>query len=252
MPTSEDKLAVVIVAAGRSQRFGDPLRKKPFASILGKAIWLYSAEFFLSRSDVGQVVVVIAPEDEESFRSQYAANLAVLGIDVALGGESRGASVARGVQKTAATFRQVAIHDAARPCLHRGWVDRLFRRAREVSHVVPCVPIASTVKRSLDGKTIQQTVDRQHLYMAQTPQIFDRGALLEAIERDVDSGHAHTDESQLMEAAGHTVYWVEGSITNIKITTQEDLRLAQVILRGEGGVRFDTPPLPFSPDTLWR
>jgi 2-C-methyl-D-erythritol 4-phosphate cytidylyltransferase len=241
-------LAVVIVAAGQSQRFGNPLIKKPFASIQGKAVWLYSAEFFLRRDDVKQVVVVIAAEDHEAFMSQYAANLAVWGIDVVRGGATRGDSVLAGVRQVRPEFSQVAVHDAARPCLSQEVVDRVFRAAQQHRNVIPTIKISSTVKRSADGRTVDATVDRDQLYLAQTPQVFDRTALLEAFQRF--PRQTHTDESQLMEHAGHSVHMVEGSPWNLKITTQDDLKLVQQILKLP--VRFDAPANPFADDRIWR
>ncbi len=161
------KLAVVIVAAGQSQRFGNPIVKKPFASIHGKAVWLYSAEFFLKRDDVGQVVVVVAPDDHESFLSQYAANLAVWGFDVVTGGSARADSVANGVRHVRSEFPLVSIHDAARPCLSDDLINRIFNAAAKHQNVIPAVHVTSTVKRSVDGKTVESTLDREPLYLAQ-------------------------------------------------------------------------------------
>ena len=86
---SEERMAsysVILAAAGKSSRFQDPNFKKPFAPLRKKAIWLYSAELFLKRADVKQVIMVISPEDKEDFLTRFGPNLAVMGIDVALGG----------------------------------------------------------------------------------------------------------------------------------------------------------------------
>ena len=88
------KFAVILPAAGRSSRFKDDYYKKPYALLAGKAVWLHSAERFLQRSDVAQVLVVVAPEDRESFNFKFGSNVAILGIDVVQGGAERSDSVA--------------------------------------------------------------------------------------------------------------------------------------------------------------
>src|SRR4051812_25729451 len=110
------RFAVILPAAGKSSRFRDK-EKKVFASIDGRAVWLRSAELFVNRKDVVQSLVVIAPEDEDLFRSRYGAHLGLLGIEVVLGGPERFESVANALARLRDDVELVAIHDAARPCL---------------------------------------------------------------------------------------------------------------------------------------
>jgi 2-C-methyl-D-erythritol 4-phosphate cytidylyltransferase len=244
------KFSAVIVAAGQSARFKDPNFKKPFAPLEGKAVWLHSADRFLRRGDVSQVILVIPPTEREDFLSRFGANVAVLGIDVVDGGAQRADSVRSGVAAARSDSDFIAIHDAARPCLSDAWLERLFLAAREHGAAILAEPVTSTVKRSNDGKKIEATVDRSGLWLAQTPQVFRRQSIIDALARFGSS--AFTDEAQLMEKAGVSVRIVEGSPLNIKITTRQDLALAAAILKILPGNRLDAPLHPFAEDRLWR
>ena len=111
------KTGVILAAAGQSSRFQDANYKKPFIPLSGRAVWLHSAEKFLERDDVSQVVIVVAPEDKESFLENFGANLAFMGVTLAEGGSHRAESVRNGIQKLESDIDVIAIHDAARPCL---------------------------------------------------------------------------------------------------------------------------------------
>ena len=108
--------AVILPAAGSSSRFKDK-DKKPFVNLDGRAVWLRSAELFVTRSDVSQCLIVIAPDDEEMFRRRYGANLAFMNVQIVLGGKERFESVANALSKLKPEVEFVGIHDAVRPCL---------------------------------------------------------------------------------------------------------------------------------------
>src|SRR5262245_7236057 len=110
------KYAVILPAAGKSSRFHDK-RKKPFADLDGRAIWVRAAELFINRDDVCQTIVVIAAEDRDEFQRRFAPNLAFMGVEVIEGGAERGDSVAKALERVNDTADFVAIHDAVRPCL---------------------------------------------------------------------------------------------------------------------------------------
>lgn len=242
--------SVILAAAGKSSRFKDPNYKKPFAQLKRKAIWLYSAELFLKRPDVKQVIMIISPDDKEDFVSRFGPNLAVMGIDVALGGEQRADSIQNGLAKVDEQSEFVAIHDAARPCIHADLIDDVFQAAIKHKAAIPAIPVYSTLKRSADGNQVDQTEDRNDLYLAQTPQVFARETILELYSKRGD--FQPTDESQLAEKAGQKVAIVAGSPLNIKITTKADLRLANACLDSMPTAKFDAPIHPFADDGLWR
>ncbi len=241
---------VILAAAGKSSRFNDAHFKKPFAILAGKAVWLHSADLFLKRPDVKQLILVIASEDRAEFTEKFGANVAIAGIDVVIGGAERSDSVQNALEKVRPDVDFVAIHDAARPCIDDTLVEDVFAAATQHQIAVPTVPVHSTLKRSADGQFVDQTVDRSNLYLSQTPQVFSR-SLLEKMFAD-RRGEQPTDEAQLAEQQGHAVAMVQGSRLNIKITTQDDLALAATFLKAKPAPRFDAPIHPFKDDNLWR
>src|ERR1700730_18371931 len=108
--------AVVFPAAGSSSRFRDK-EKKPFTNLDGRAVWLRSVEQFITRSDVAQCIIVVSPEDQETFRARFGANLAFMNVQIANGGAERFESVANALALVKPEADFVAVHDAARPCL---------------------------------------------------------------------------------------------------------------------------------------
>ena len=122
------KYSVILAAAGRSSRFKDDHYKKPFANLNRKAVWLHSADRFLKRDDVKQLIIVISEADRESFNMKFGANLAVLGIDVVIGGEERRDSVRNALAKVDADSEFVAIpRRCPAVCFRRRYRIRLCR-----------------------------------------------------------------------------------------------------------------------------
>jgi len=244
------KFSVILAAAGQSSRFKDPNYKKPFAQLNRKSVWLYSADLFLKRSDVKQVIIVISPEDKEDFFVKFGPNIAVLGVEVALGGKERADSVENALKKVDPTSDYVVIHDAARPCINADLIESVFQAVQKHKAVVPVVPVNSTLKRSTDGKSIDETVDRSNLYLAQTPQAFERELILSLYENRGDQ--QPTDEAQLAEQQRRRVALVPGSPLNIKITTRQDMSFARACLEAMPKPKFDAPLHPFADDNLFR
>lgn len=244
------QFGVILVAAGRSSRFQDANYKKPFAPLAGRPVWLHSAEKFTDRDDVKQVVVVVAPEDREAFLEKFGANLAFMGITLAEGGRERADSVKNGLEKLGPEIDTVAIHDAARPCLASEWIDRVFAAGVKTGAAILATPVVSTLKRVGADSVIAETVAREGLWEAQTPQVFARSILEKAFA--TAAGRPATDEAALVEAAGHPVTVVPGSPVNLKITSREDLRLAEQALKALPKPKLSGPAHPFAGDDLWR
>ncbi|MBA3481427.1 MAG: 2-C-methyl-D-erythritol 4-phosphate cytidylyltransferase [Pirellulales bacterium] len=246
--------AVILPAAGRSSRFRDPHYKKPFAVLGGRAVWLHSAERFLNRRDVKQVIVIVAEEDREEFGRKFGANLAIMGVDVCTGGKERADSIQNALAKVRDDVDFIAVHDAARPCLAEKWIDQVFASAETTGAAILAVPISATLKRSTKGgaagAVIAETVDRSGLWEAQTPQVFRRDLLNKAYA--ARAGASPTDDAQLVERLGVPVTLVEGSPMNLKITTKDDLRLAEQILKVLPKAKLDNISHPFADDDLWR
>ncbi|MDB5352018.1 MAG: 2-C-methyl-D-erythritol 4-phosphate cytidylyltransferase [Planctomycetota bacterium] len=238
--------AVILPAAGRSSRFGDPKQKKIYADLDGRAVWLRAIEPFLTRDDVSQTIVAIAAEDRELFERRYRPSVAFLNITVIDGGAERHDTIARALEILDPACEFVAVHDAARPCLTAELVEAVFSAAREHGAAVPGVPVADTLKR-VDPATgrIMETVPRAGLVAVQTPQAFRRDLLVRAYaNRAAVSGI--TDDAQLVEALGHPCHVVAGSPLNLKITTAADLALAAALLQAMAKPRRDGPGHPFA------
>ena len=244
------KFAVVLAAAGKSSRFQDSHHKKPFATLRDRAVWLHCADKFLNRDDVIQVMIVIAREDRERFMDSFGANVAILGVDVVEGGEQRSDSVANALERLSDEAEYVAIHDAARPCLATEWIDHVFLKAATTGAAMLAIPITGTVKRVSEKGVIQETVPRDNLWEAQTPQVFRRDILLKAYAERGD--RPATDDAELVQRSGHPVTVVNGSPINLKITTKEDLRLASHALNALPKPKLPGMSHPFADDNLFR
>lgn len=244
------KFAVILPAAGKSSRFRDKHYKKPFAPLEGKAVWLHSAEKFLGRSDVVQVIVVISPEDRELFVEKFGANLAILGVELVEGGKERADSVRNALERVKSEADFVAVHDAARPCLADQWIDQVFAAAEQHGAAILATEVTSTLKYSSNGQTIEKTVPRDKLWAAQTPQVFRRQLLIDAYARGPAS--SATDEAQLVEALGQQVAIVPGSPLNLKITSRDDLHAARFMLQALPKPKFFDIGNPFADDDKWR
>jgi 2-C-methyl-D-erythritol 4-phosphate cytidylyltransferase len=244
------RFAVILPAAGKSSRFRDR-EKKPFVNLDGRAVWLRCAELFVTRDDVCQCLIVVAPEDQETFRRRYQANLAFMNVQIADGGRERFESVANALAKVKLEADFVAVHDAARPCVTTELIDTVFAAAAKTGAAMLAVPVGDTLKRGDDKGLVQETVSRKGLWLAQTPQVFRRDWLVEAYAKRPQAGADVTDDAQLVEAAGHLVYLVQGSTTNIKITAREDLALAEAILKSRPKPKAARPIHPFQDEYKW-
>lgn len=222
-------VAVILAAAGASTRFNDPHFKKVFTLLSGRAVWQHSADVFSDHPRIGQVIVVISPEDREMFREKYGASLAMMGIEMALGGAQRWQSVQNALEKVRDDMKWVAVHDAARPCITSKWIDQVLEAAVPTGAAILASPIYGTIKRSDGQGMISDTVSRDNLWQAQTPQVFRKETLTKAFAQR--GSLQPTDEAQLVEQSGVKVKLVEGSPLNIKITCKEDLRFAELAMK---------------------
>ena len=225
---------VILAAAGQSRRFGNRTEKKPFISLQGKAVWLYSAELFRRRSDVTKIVLVVSPTDRQIVKDRFEANLALSDIALVDGGDERFDSVAAGLRAIGDEVDYVAVHDAARPCVQAEHVDLVFKSAIECGAAILGVPVHATLKKTNADKQIQETIDRTDMWLAQTPQVAKREWLQEAYDQRGDL--QSTDEAQLLERAGRAVSMVEGSPLNLKLTTPTDMKLAKMALEQQAKV----------------
>jgi 2-C-methyl-D-erythritol 4-phosphate cytidylyltransferase len=232
-------IAVILPAAGKSTRFGDTFQSKVYVLLNNRAVWLHAADAFLDHPRVSQVIIVVDPEERETFSEKFGGTASMMGIEIVTGGKERWQSVQNGLAKVKPDAKLVAIHDAARPCIAKTWLDAVFEKADETGAAILASPIYGTVKRVGAQKIIEQTVPREGLWQAQTPQVFKRDLICRAYaDRRIPNP---TDDAELVEKLGVQVSVVEASPLNIKITTKEDLRFAELALKSLPKAR----PFPF-------
>lgn len=244
------RFAVILPAAGKSSRFRDQHYKKPFAPLDGRPVWMHAADRFANRPDVVQTILVISPEDREQFTEKFGGNAALLGIEVVEGGNERYDSVTRALERVKPEAEYIAVHDAARPCIVDAWIDAVFAAAVKTGAAILAAPVTGTLKRSGADSTVAETVARENLWEAQTPQVFRKQVLIEAYARR--GSQAATDDAQLVERIGHKVTIVAASPMNIKITTKDDLRMASALLKALPRPKLVGPANPFGGDDSWR
>ena len=143
----QGSFAVILPAAGKSSRFGDPKQKKIYSELDGRAVWLRAVEPFVNRDDVAQIIMAIAAEDRELFDRRYQASVAFMNIKVIDGGAERCDTVARALECVNTECDFVAIHDAARPCLAHEQVDAVFEAGRAHGAALLAVRVADTIKQ---------------------------------------------------------------------------------------------------------
>jgi 2-C-methyl-D-erythritol 4-phosphate cytidylyltransferase len=224
------KVAVIVAAAGRSERFGGA-EKKTFAKLDGQPVFLRSIQQFVNREDVCQTILAIAPEDMEEMKTRYGANLGFMGVKLVEGGACRCDTVAAGLKVLAEDAEYIAVHDAARPCVSEAMIDAVFAEAVRSGAAILAAPLTGTIKRVSDARVIDETVSREGLFEAQTPQVFRRDLLLAAYAQLPAPNVESTDDAQLLERSGQPVAVVRSDATNLKITTRGDMALAQAILK---------------------
>ena len=223
-------VAAIICAAGASRRFGGK-RKKPFVDVAGRAVFLRSVELFANRDDVKQILLAIAPEDEELVNVKWGPNLKFFNVKICFGGAERFDTVSKVLELVKDDIDLIAVHDAVRCCVKGQWIDASFTAAAQTSAAILACPVAATIKEVKDN-TIAQTIDRAGLYEAQTPQVFEASLLKKAYEnlKNLDKSKI-SDDSQLVEALGQKVSIIETDSSNIKITRKSDIAIAEAILK---------------------
>jgi len=238
-------VAAIICAAGASSRFVGK-RKKAFVDVAGRAVFLRSVEIFANRDDVKQVLLGISPEDEELVNIKWGPNLKFYDTIIFLGGDERFDTVNKGIELVKDNIDFIAVHDACRCCVTPELIDKVIAAAAEQGAAIPACPVTATIKEVQDN-TITRTVDRENLYEAQTPQVVAVELLKKAYEnlKNLDQSKI-SDDAQLVEALGNKVTIVEADSSNIKITRQNDIAIAEAILKSRPKLMSEGPVGPYS------
>lgn len=206
-------------------------RPKQYIPLLGDPIILWTLRACAAARSVRQLVLVVAPDDVEYCRARLRNEWDVdRAVTVVAGGSSRQQSVRAGLHALAQPVDLVAVHDGVRPLLEPALLERALAAAWRHGAATAAVPLKDTVKMVQSG-WVQSTPPRQSLRAVQTPQAFRRELLLEAHERAAAEEIEATDDAALVERIGHRVAVIDGTYSNIKITTPEDLLVAEALLR---------------------
>ncbi len=221
--SNQQKVGAVIVAAGKSQRMGGA--DKVWALLGEKPILVRAVDTFQKCNLIDQIVIVLSKPNLERCRQLIAEQGWHKATEVCVGGKRRQDSVAAGLSRLK-NCQWVVIHDGARPLLTEDLISRGLTEARVTGAAVAAVPVTDTIKVAGDDRFIQQTPPRRSLWAVQTPQVFRFDIIAEAY-RQV-KGEV-TDDASLVEQLGYRVKLYMGSYDNIKLTTPDDLTLAEVL-----------------------
>ena len=202
---------------------------KLFKDICEKPVLAHSLTAF-QICDLVNEIIIVTREDCISLVSDICEKYDITKASkIIVGGEKRLHSVTNGVYTISEKAEIVAIHDGARPCVSQDIIKNTIISAKRNNAAAPAVPVISTIKR-VHNSYITETIDRQELYEIQTPQVFDadliKAALANANEKKIDA----TDDCSIVELLGATVYITDGSRNNIKLTTSEDMIIAEAII----------------------
>jgi len=225
------KADAVIVSAGKGHRFMKG-KKKQFHFLEGKPILAHTLDKFETCPLIRSILLVVGQEDMdyclkeviEAYRFQKVSQIVP-------GGKRRQESVKNGIDALQKDADIVAIHDGVRPFVTKAMIEDSIHSAVRYGAVVLAMPVKETIKMSNPDGTVLKTLDRESLWQIQTPQTFQVNIIKEAYYRATENGFMGTDDSSLVERLGVKVHILPGSYTNIKITTPDDLLLANLFLK---------------------
>lgn len=222
-------VAAIIPAAGDGRRFGGRTGK-PFAALRRQPLLAYTLRALQRSPSVRWIVLVVRPQDRRRAQRMIARYRITKALAPCLGGPSRAASVAKGFAALPPDARWVLVHDAARPCVSPRLVQQAVRAARRHGAVACGLPASLTVKAVDANRGVRLTLDREALWFVQTPQVFRRDWFAQALARTNGDLAQFPDDAAIMESAGFPVRMIPGDPLNLKVTTRDDLLLAEAIL----------------------
>jgi len=229
---NKDKYFLIVPASGIGQRMNSTIPKQYIILENGLTILDQCLNTILSNDLISGFIVALNKKDSHFKSSDFAKDPKL--ISIVTGGKERFHSVLNALNaldQTAKPNDWVLVHDAVRPCIRKEDINKLIEEvADDKVGGILANRIVDTVKQKNDGGFVS-TIDRQKLYIAQTPQMFRYDILKDSIEKAIKSNMHITDESEALESLNYSIRIVEGSSTNIKITTQEDIHLANYFLK---------------------
>lgn len=228
----QHKAVAIVPSAGLGRRFGED-RNKPFENLGGKPILIWALETLEKMPEISEIIPVLKETDMQAGTELFKYYKITKAKNIAPGGKERQDSVFNGLHCIKDNGSVVLIHDGARPFLEPDTVRRALRALPGCDGVVIGVPPKDTIKE-MAGALIRHTLDRDMLIAVQTPQVFFYKPLRDAYERAMKESFYATDDSALVERNNGRIAVVKGEYTNIKITTPEDLVIAEAFLKMRG------------------
>lgn len=230
------RVIAIIPAAGAGRRMGSAVEKQ-FLHLRGIPILAHTLRVFDKSPKIDGIVLVVAPQQRQALEGE------VLGphpceklLRVIDGGAERQDSVANGLRAIPPDCELVVVHDGVRPLVSIDLLEAVLEAAHHYGAAIAAIPAGDTVKQA-DSQKVVATLERETIWLAQTPQIFRAKLLRRAYEKAARDQAVVTDDAALVERIGVTVHLVHGSPENIKVTTLADLLLAEAILAGREGHR---------------
>ena len=219
------KVSAIIPAAGSGERFGE---EKQFKLLSGRPLFFHTLKLFLQSDYIDEIIVAVPSANVDSTHRDVLSMSAGKPVKVVAGGTRRQDSVKNGIDVSDSDSTLVCIHDAARPFVTENLIQRSISACEFADGAVVGIPSKDTVKFSENG-LVKETLDREKIWLAQTPQCFHKNKLLQALDHAATENLTGTDESALMEAMGFSIKLVEGDSNNFKITTKDDWIRAEIV-----------------------
>ena len=223
------KTSVIVAAAGKGERMNHFLPKQ-YLPLEGRPILAHTLINLSNIAEVDSITLVVSEDRIQWCREKIIDKFGIKKIkDIIVGGETRTDSVMNGLKSLDKDTAIVAVHDGVRPFVSASLFNSIIKKTREFDAVICAVPVRDTIKNADEKMSVESTHDRNSLWLVQTPQAFSYPLIMKAYEKASKEGLQATDDAGIVEKLPHRVKIVEGSPLNIKITTPEDLVLAEAI-----------------------
>jgi len=224
---------MLLLAAGLGRRFGSEV-PKACLQCNGRSLVQRCTDRLAAVTDDREIILTCPPDRRDQLIRSLPPHLEDNGVtEIVSGGASRQESMRRALAASDPSFPLVLVHDAARPFLPIAATRQALRRAARIGAALLAIPAPDTLKRVDEDHHVLETLNRSGIWLAQTPQIVQRELLLRALDRAEQDGYEGTDDVSLLERTGVAIEVIEGSRTNIKVTTKADMEFAELIARAE-------------------
>ncbi|CUH97742.1 hypothetical protein P22_3886 [Propionispora sp. 2/2-37] len=227
-------VTVILPAAGQGKRMNH-VTNKVFIPLLNRPVLIHSVLAFSVCPEVDNLVIAAARSEVAIVEKMLANVPGIKPWQVVAGGSERQYSIANALKVTPEIAEVILVHDAARPLIKPRMISRMVAAAREFKAAGLAVPVKDTIKK-VDAETfVTETPARRDMWIMQTPQAFDAAILRKAYDQAAREGFLGTDDASLVERLGIRVKLIEGSYSNVKITTQEDIIIAEALMKKKYG-----------------